>query len=149
MKSFRWNWSHTAEWLPAALVLALAILASGLQAAEVAARPEKLTRKSIEPLFREYCFDCHGDGSKKGEFDLEALLGKSGDKDGQWLKAWTTLRHGFMPPPKADSLPEAERGKITRWIAEQQLGVDTQNPDPGRVTMRRLNRMEYEFTVSD
>ncbi|HET6408927.1 MAG TPA: DUF1592 domain-containing protein, partial [Chthoniobacteraceae bacterium] len=104
-----------------------------------------------ETLFEEHCFECHGDGIKKGEFDLEGLLqARTGpERHGQWLKAWKIVRHGFMPPADADPLPAEARSAITRWMLEKQLGVDFQKPDPGRVTMRRLNRMEYEFTVTD
>lgn len=99
-------------------------------------------------IFEQYCFDCHGDGSKKGGFALDALLENSNTAD--WEKVWKTVRQGFMPPSKhAERLPDAARKALTHWIAEQQLGVDYARPDPGRVTMRRLNRMEYEFTVTD
>ncbi|MDB6153655.1 MAG: hypothetical protein JWL90_2108 [Chthoniobacteraceae bacterium] len=99
-------------------------------------------------IFEQYCFDCHGEGSRKGGFALDDLL-KRGDAT-QWEKVWKTVRQGFMPPPDdAERLPDPARKALTHWIAEQQLGVDYSKPDPGRVTMRRLNRMEYEFTVTD
>lgn len=102
-------------------------------------------------LFERYCFDCHGDGMDKGSFALDGLLaaGQNETNRFQWVKAWTIVRHGFMPPAGADPLPEADRKAITQWIEQQRLGVDYRNPDPGRVTVRRLNRMEYEFTITD
>ncbi len=128
------------------IAAAILLLGVGVLRAEVAATPS-----DIRPLLEQYCFECHGEGIRKGKFDLEALLqgGKPAEENSHWLKAWKTVRHGFMPPAEADALPPDARQAITRWIAEQRLGVDFQNPDPGRVTMRRLNRMEYEFTVSD
>ncbi|MGE3312369.1 MAG: DUF1588 domain-containing protein [Limisphaerales bacterium] len=104
-------------------------------------------------LFKQYCYDCHGDGMAKGGFALDELLA-SADADAEggearWEKAWKIVLHEFMPPAKADWPSRADREAMTRWIAEKRLGVDPENPDPGRVTIRRLNRMEYEFTVSD
>lgn len=29
------------------------------------------------------------------------------------------------------------------------IGIDPKNPDPGRVTVRRLNRVEYRKTIYD
>ncbi len=54
-----------------------------------------------------------------------------------------------MPPAGADPLPAGDRKTLTQWIEQKPLGVDYAHPDPGRVTIRRLNRMEYEFTVTD
>ena len=102
-------------------------------------------------LFEQYCFECHGDGVDKGGLALDALLAAGPNETNrfQWVKAWTIVRHGFMPPADADPLPEADRRAITQWIERQRLGVDYDHPDPGRVTVRRLNRIEYEFTIQD
>lgn len=103
-------------------------------------------------LVQEYCYDCHGDGNSKGKLALDTLLQVPVAKqdDQQWDKIWKTVRQEFMPPAEADALPTpAERRAITDWLAQHRLGVDFHNPDPGRVTIRRLNRMEYEFSVTD
>lgn len=105
----------------------------------------------IAPLLEKYCYDCHGDGAAKGGFALDELLQKDGaaGTHGTWEKTWKMMRDGFMPPANADAPDAAEKVKLERWIEETKLGVDYARPDPGRVTMRRLNRMEYEFTVTD
>lgn len=102
-------------------------------------------------LIEKYCYECHGDGMSKGKFALDELLkkGKPRDHLGEWEKAWTIVRHEFMPPAGEDTPTEAERKAINDWIAREMLSVDFQKPDPGRVTMRRLNRMEYDYTVQD
>ena len=38
---------------------------------------------------------------------------------------------------------------LADWIKRDVFGVDPHNPDPGRVTIRRLNRVEYRNTVRD
>ncbi len=115
---------------------------------------ENVAPRTADPaphMFEESCFDCHGDGERKGDFALDKLLEKGNTEAvrAQWEKAWKLVRHGFMPPAGADVLPDGERRKITRWIEQERLGVNYAKPDPGRVTIRRLNRMEYEFTITD
>ncbi len=102
-------------------------------------------------LFDRHCFECHADGVNKGGLALDTLLGEPATDANrfQWVKTWSIVRNGFMPPADADPVPEADRRAITEWIEQRRLGVDRENPDPGRVTVRRLNRMEYEFTVQD
>ena len=102
-------------------------------------------------LIRKYCFECHGDGARKGGVDLEGLLGSGarGVQQREWEKAWKIVRHEFMPPVGADMPTEAERQSITDWILRDVFTVDASRPDPGRVTIRRLNRVEYENSVQD
>ena len=63
----------------------------------------------IQPILKEYCYDCHADGVNKGQvaFDEfkseEAMLG---DHD-LWLKALKNVRAGIMPPPKKRPLATA------------------------------------------
>src|SRR5262245_48227780 len=54
-----------------------------------------------------------------------------------------------MPPAHADRPSDVQRRAITRWVERQVFKVDEARPDPGRVTIRRLNRMEYHHTVRD
>lgn len=107
--------------------------------------------KDPAQLFEKHCFECHGEGVEKGGFALDQLLSARLNETNrfQWVKTWKIVRHGFMPPADADPLPEADRQAITQWIEQRRLGVDYAQPDPGRVTARRLNRMEYEFTIQD
>ena len=54
-----------------------------------------------------------------------------------------------MPPPKKQRLPADEFAKVEDWIKRTALKLDPAHPDPGRVTLRRLNRVEYRNTVRD
>ena len=102
-------------------------------------------------LFLRYCYECHGDGARKGKIDLEAMLAPANLKtqEREWEKAWKIVRHEFMPPVGAELPSPAERQAITDWIAKEVFTVDFAKPDPGRVTIRRLNRVEYENSVQD
>ncbi len=102
-------------------------------------------------LFRTYCFDCHADGAHKGDFALDDLLkvGPGTERRGDWRKAWKWVRHEFMPPAGKPAPTPEERQALGDWMAAERLGVDFARPDPGRVTLRRLNRLEYENSVQD
>jgi hypothetical protein len=64
-----------------------------------------------------------------------------------WFTALNNLRSGIMPPAgKPRPSPEEEK-RIADWIKYSALGIDPADPDPGRVTIRRLNRVEYGHTV--
>jgi hypothetical protein len=56
-----------------------------------------------------------------------------------------------MPPPDdARLLPTlAEREIITGWVEKELYHYDPAHPDPGKVTLRRLNRAEYNATIRD
>jgi hypothetical protein len=108
-------------------------------------------RKDIQPLLTRYCADCHADGEHKGgvAFDElktdEQLLGK---RD-LWLSALKNTRAGLMPPAKKARPTAEEQQKLENWIKRDAFGLDPLNPDPGRVTVRRLNRTEYRNTIRD
>ncbi|MCH2063648.1 MAG: DUF1592 domain-containing protein [Roseibacillus sp.] len=125
-------------------MLALAGTASGEDAEEF--------EKKIEPLLQDYCYDCHGDGSKKGDISLDRFKDLSSHLENHdlWLRVWKNVRSGLMPPAEEDFQPTSEERRIlTSWIEKRVLKLDPENPDPGRVTIRRLNREEYRNTIGD
>ena len=98
-----------------------------------------------QPLLKKYCYGCHGNGAKAGGVALDGEIDKS---------TWETVIHHVstheMPPENVKLQPTAaERDSITDWIAGQIYKYDPKHPDPGRVTMRRLNRSEYNNTIRD
>jgi mono/diheme cytochrome c family protein len=118
--------------------------------AHAAAPPPAKRAADARALFESYCLDCHSGKAPRGGFALDRLLapGKAVDRR-QWEKVWKLVRHEFMPPARADRPPDASRRAITRWIERAVFKVDEARPDPGRVTIRRLTRMEYHHTVRD
>ena len=75
--------------------------------------------KEILPLLEYYCFDCHGEGAKKGDFVLDEhgnfdLLAKDFE---HWKAIFRNVDRKIMPPAKAEDKPsEEEREKIVQWI---------------------------------
>jgi hypothetical protein len=112
---------------------------------------ENRWESEVFPLVEFYCYDCHGDGLSKGELDLdrfESIADMRADR-GQWQRIRDHLRQRLMPPVDEMQPTSEERGRIVGWIDDAVFPVDPENPDPGRVTLRRLNRVEYENTLRD
>lgn len=109
-------------------------------------------RAEIVPLLKKYCLDCHGPKKQEAELGLhqfkDVALIKAGEK--RWQSIIEMVRTGAMPPEDQPQLTEAERTLLISWIERTIFQFDCQlNSDPGRVTLRRLNRSEYNNTVRD
>jgi len=105
----------------------------------------------IRPLLQTYCFDCHGERRKKGGVNLEQFqtLGAVEKDLEPWETALRMLKDAEMPPEDKPQPTMEERLALMSWIQEtidHALEVPT---DPGRVTLRRLNRTEYNLTMRD
>ncbi len=105
-------------------------------------------RKDIVPILEDYCYDCHGNGSAKGKVTFDELSEAELMAHTElWYSALKNVRANIMPPvDKPQPSPEEVR-QLTEWIKYSAFGIDPQNPDPGRITLRRLNRVEYGRTI--
>jgi hypothetical protein len=108
-------------------------------------------QKDILPILEDHCYDCHGDGAKKGDFTFEKHKTQAARlQDTQhWYAVWKNLTSQLMPPSEEPQPQTEQRDRVLRWIETAVFKVDPKNPDPGRVTIRRLNRTEYENTIAD
>src|SRR5262249_12914067 len=113
------------------------------------ARAVAAFRQDIQPILSEYCRDCHGDGANKGKVTLDEFKTDKALLDNQdlWWRVLKNVRAGIMPPEKKPRPSADEVRKLETWIKREAFGIDPQDPDPGRVTLRRLNRVEYRNTV--
>jgi hypothetical protein len=110
--------------------------------------PEK-----IRPLLARYCYECHGEQDAQAELNLQAVdtpLKVLQDRK-RWLEVVAKLTTEEMPPAEHDPKPTMdERKLLVDWLTELVNDIDCRgSPDPGRVTLRRLNRREYRNTVRD
>ncbi|HRH98394.1 MAG TPA: DUF1587 domain-containing protein, partial [Prosthecobacter sp.] len=119
-----------------------------LSAAE---RGEDAYHKRILPLLQKFCYDCHGDGSDKGDFALDEYPEYSkliSDKV-LWDHTRQQLVTHVMPPQKKDKPSLPERDELVAWIDNTVFWFDPEKADPGHTTLRRLNRTEYNNTIRD
>jgi hypothetical protein len=109
--------------------------------------------RDVRPVLATYCFSCHSPERKKGDLVLSTFNYGAADSPAKDRKTWdhvlTNLRNGEMPPQGKPQPSLAERERVMRWIEQAVFLVDCNNPDPGRVTVRRLNRAEYNNTIRD
>lgn len=104
------------------------------------------------PFLAKYCNGCHGGDKPKADLNLTTFKDESAIVKNR--KVWTlvkdTIESGEMPPEEKPQPSEAEASAFMGFITTTFAKVDcaSQN-DPGRVTIRRLNRAEYNNTIRD
>jgi hypothetical protein len=144
---------QTAESAPVAQPAAVA--AAPIAAPPVVIVPAETAvaqfHQKIEPILKARCYDCHGDGEKRGDLAFDKLTAERIAQDPNlWLKVLKNTRAGLMPPLDTNNpLTADERAALETWIKGSAFGLDPAQPDPGRVTVRRLNRTEYRNTIRD
>jgi len=109
--------------------------------------------RDVLPLLRESCVDCHGGKEPQSGLSFELFSSESdaAARVDVWRKVRDKLDHGEMPP--ADAPSAADPHQIERALAWLSVrlgsGPGSWPIDPGRVTIRRLNRVEYANTIRD
>ena len=105
----------------------------------------------IGPLYAKYCGGCHGGKEPVGGLDLtrDKTFEKALANRKRWDRAVLALDAGNMPPPNMPAPTAAERAVMVGGFQALLTQADCKLNDPGRVTMRRLNRAEYDNTVRD
>ena len=104
------------------------------------------------PFLKQFCFDCHAGNEPAAELSLDAFtdnLSLIENRD-VWDRVLDMLTTGQMPPSDSEQPTiEASDAFVAHVEAIFEHADRTAKPDPGRVTVRRLNRVEYKNTVRD
>jgi hypothetical protein len=120
---------------------------------EVKKAPMPSFTNDVQPLIAKYCYGCHGNGKSSGSVVLDKYKDEASVQRNLkvWEKAADNLRNGVMPPdgkprPNLDQLD-----LLNTYFDTAVFKVDctTGKKDPGRVTIHRLNRAEYNNTIRD
>ncbi len=119
-------------------------------AAQVAAPPRPRIRYEVDvaPTIARHCLDCHGSATRRGGIALDGVAADASGPD-TWARVADTLRLGTMPPAGRPRPSPAELARVADWIEAEAAECSATEPDPGRVTMRRLNRAEYDRTIRE
>jgi len=118
------------------------------------AEPPPDFAKTGRSFLEKYCIACHGGKEPKAELSLESYRDTAALV--KQRKVWDNVRKrivaGEMPPRKKDR-PVPTVAEAEAFVSLVQAVFDhadrNARPDPGRVTMRRLNRVEYRNTIHD
>jgi hypothetical protein len=129
-----------------------AAVAAGLGAAAIAAAQVPSAPHSF---LEESCYKCHSEEAESASalfsgFYLDRLnVDQIAAAPEQWEKVVRKLRTGMMPP---SSEPRPDRAKEQQFVAYLETELDrlaARAPNPGRPSLHRLNRAEYENAIRD
>ena len=118
----------------------------------LAALADEVFKKDVLPVLHKHCFGCHGEKKQKGDLRLDILdpdivQGTSAER---WHDALNKINLGEMPPDKEAPLTVSERRKLTGWITQRlKVAADIRRNAGGQAVLRRLNRAEYQYTMTD
>lgn len=110
--------------------------------------------EKLQPFLKQYCQDCHNDESPEAGINFATFKSEDSIVKGNGRKAWEKtlgmLEIGAMPPSDSDQPPAELRDELAAWLEQKLFNLDCEMiDDPGRVTVRRLNRVEYRNTIRD
>ena len=109
--------------------------------------------RHVRPILERNCFACHGKQKQKGELSLhsfDSLAAIQRDRK-TWQRVSLMLHQRLMPPERRKQRPTTDEYDLAAaWVDDALAYIDCCGPrDPGRVTIRRLNRAQYNNTIRD
>ena len=147
----------------AALVIALVLCAApaAAQAPSAAASVQPAVQTPGEPpaasdastwrsVLDRYCVTCHNERLLTGNLALDDIdAGHVGADAEVWEKVLQKLRTQAMPPPRRPRPDTETYGAFATWLETALDRAAADEPNPGRPTIHRLNRLEYTNAIRD
>jgi hypothetical protein len=101
-------------------------------------------------MLTRYCQGCHNDTSKIGNFSVQQLkTDNPAANAAAFEKILRKVNLGEMPPRGRPAPPKQALTEFTKYLSTALDRNAAANPNPGRATLRRLNRVEYANAVRD
>ena len=103
-----------------------------------------------QAFFKKHCLDCHDSATQEGGVDLETLSFTIAtiEQAERWQKVLNVLNSGEMPPEDSEQPDGSEKADFLDELAQTMVSARRSLADSGgRITMRRLNRREYQNTI--
>ena len=134
-------------WLGCALLPFLLSLAGESQSPTIS--PD--WKKTLVPFMEKYCIGCHQGKTPPGELRLDSFRQAEVALANRAVFDYVAekIKLEQMPPPGMPLPTSAERNAAITAIQRLFAHAPPAPIDPGRVTMRRLNRAEYDNTIRD
>jgi mono/diheme cytochrome c family protein len=105
---------------------------------------------ALDATINQYCISCHSAARKTGGLVLEGLdVANVGANAAIWEKVAIKLRTEEMPPPGLNRPDHGTYVEVTRELEAALDAAAALRPNPGRVAVHRLNRVEYAAAVRD
>ena len=97
-----------------------------------------------------YCVGCHNEGRRSGDVALDiADIDQLGAQSDVWEKVLRKVGTRSMPPTGRPRPDDATYDAFTAWLENGLDRAAAADPDPGRPTIHRLNRLEYTNAIRD
>ena len=102
----------------------------------------------LTPFLKQHCFECHAGDSPEGGLNLTTMPTNYADAEvrRRWTFLYDRVHAGEMPPKSAEQPGTDARSAFLKTLRTALTTADLSNRE---VTLRRLNRNEYENTVRD
>ncbi|MGA0133865.1 MAG: DUF1592 domain-containing protein [Opitutales bacterium] len=116
------------------------------------AAPPAAPSPAASAFLERHCVECHDADMKKGGLDLTTLAFRPEDRQSSktWQRMIERVREGEMPPSKKPRPPAAAAAGFVADVHAPLLAADAADvARQGRVHVRRLTRVEYEYAVHD
>ncbi len=130
-----WRWSKVIPFV-------IAALASGATATNSAS--------AHRALLDHYCVTCHNQKAKTANITFDTMdLSQVGKDAAVWERAIRKLRGGMMPPI---GMPRPDPAAVNLFVTFLETSLDQAAlaaPNPGTVSLHRLNRAEYQNAMKD
>jgi len=125
--------------------------AAGQEVSEKLRAVQSKFTKEIRPLLKTHCGDCHWGDNTDADLNLEKYVTLDQLLEGRdkWRKVMVRVAAKEMPPEDNEPIADEDHANILTWLDNLMNSVDCTDINPGRVTIRRLNRVEYRNTVRD
>ena len=133
-------------------ILCAAMLCATVIAQDDAQLPADHFTKQVRPFLQSHCVGCHSGESAEAGIQFEKFTDTASiqTKYELWEKTLRMIRDGQMPPADEEQPSATERVDMVTALQRELNSFDCASErHPGRVTIRRLNRAEYNNTIRD
>ncbi|MBX3415147.1 MAG: DUF1592 domain-containing protein [Pirellulales bacterium] len=130
------------------LVMALAI---GVLSPVAGADPAEMPQ-AVQAVLETHCTSCHAGEEATAGIDLASAQTQEDifTEGRTWNKVLRVVRSHEMPPKSEAVMSDEDRQLLFEWIEASFRNHDCLGQtEPGHVTVRRLNRVEYRNTIRD
>jgi len=133
------------------------VLTAAQIAAAAAAEKDRKRQAAIDqtlrPWLEKHCYACHGDEVQEAGIEVNDLKHPSDffRDHTRWEKVYRMVNAGAMPPAGHDPMPDKQSlEQIAKLLYDELYNFDCELVQhPGRSTLHRLNRAEYNNTIRD
>jgi hypothetical protein len=107
--------------------------------------------RDVLPVVQKYCVTCHISPDPVADLDLDKFKTTASVLKNPkiWERVAQNVHASHMPPAKMPQPTRAQRERLVQCIETILSKNEAKSSVPARVTMRRLNREEYNNTIRD